>query len=276
MQRIFFLLVLFLPLLSVGQNHEPVTLGAGNAGKGFTRLSTLNAFAPANNQAAMAFMEHAEVGVFGQRAFLVEGVDFASFSGVLPTDAGSFGLSASYFGFEAYNEQQFRLAYGRKLARNFSIGASFDMLSTRMAEYGNFTTFTVELSMLYAISDDLWLSAHTFNPMQVELVEGENPVPTTMSLGLRYASTATVRMFLEAQQEWDSGLSIRGGIEYEPLEWLILRAGTMTQPVQFTFGLGIQIDPLWMDLAYAYHPLLGSTPMLSLRYTFAKDKNQQL
>lgn len=272
LRYIWILLCLWAYSLSA-QHHESMVAGADANALGQTALTRTNAFSTLHNQGALAFTDQLHLGVFAQRSFLVEGLDQAVISGVLPTKAGTFGLALSYFGYELYSEQQYRVAYGRKLARNFGIGIGFTGLRTQMAEYGSAMAATFEVGLFYELSEAVTLTAHTFNPPQVALGAAETPLPSTLSLGMRYISTETVHLYLEAEKNWAQPLAFRGGIEYFPAEKLVIRAGTMTQPVQFTFGLGIKTHPIWVDLAYAYHPVLGSTPMLSLQFVSKKPGN---
>lgn len=272
MHRIYWLAIVFWATYAQGQHHEPFVVGADATATGYTSLTRLNAFSACNNQGALPFVEAWRAGAFAQRLFLLEGLEYAVVSAVVPTDAGGFGLAVSHFGYEQFSEQQFRLGYGRKLAANIGMGIGFTGLRTQMGEYGSALAFTAELGLYYQISDAVTLATHVFNPMQTTLVEESTPVPSTLAIGIQYQSTASVSLFGEVEKNWQQPLSVRGGLEYTLSEHFRVRAGTQSQPVQFTFGMGIQTHPLQIDLAYAYHPVLGSTPMLSLQFV-PKEKS---
>ena len=70
----------------------------------------------------------------------------------------------------------------------------------------------------------------------------------------------------EVEKDLINPLSFKGGVEYLLGEVLYLRAGISTAPVQTTFGIGLKFNTLNLDIASAYHQLLGFTPGISLKY----------
>ncbi len=248
--RFFLSLVLVcLYVSAMPQHHTWQPAGADAAGRGFTALTQASVFAANNNPALLAQIDHAEVGGYVTRSFLLAGLDRAVLAATLPVDNAGFGLTASYFGYSAYNEQQMRLGYGRRLAETFSVGVAFTYLGTGLQEYGSASGVTMEAGLLYKVSDKVLLAAHVFNPLSVRMGDLEEPVPALLQTGIRYASSDSVRLYAEVCQQLGQPLQLRGGIEYEPDSWLLLQAGTTTQPVQFTAGMGIRRSPWQIHIA---------------------------
>ncbi len=271
--RFLFPLALVCHYLAVSaQHHQWMPAGADAAGRGFTALTQASVFAANNNPALLAQVDHAEVGGYVTRSFLVAGLDRAVLAATLPVENGGFGLTASYFGYSAYNEQQVRLGYGRKLAETFSVGVTFTYLGTGLQEYGSTSGVTMEAGLLYKVSEKVLLGAHVFNPLSVRMGDLEEPVPALLQTGIRYASSDKVRLYAEISQQIGSPLQLRGGIEYAPDSWLLLQAGTTTQPVQFTAGMSIRRPPWQVHIAYAWHQLLGNTPLFHFSYQLSKNK----
>lgn len=265
---------LFLFLLqwpAYAQNHDPLPAGAASAALGFTSLTDRSAFAAFHNPAAMAFAEHTMAAAYLHRQFMVEGLDRGVVAAVMPTKAGSFGLSGSFFGFSAYNESNISLGYGRLLAEDFSIGVQFHWLHTGLAEYGQASAFTASAGILYQAGPRMQLGAYVFNVAQANMgSELMEPIPSVIRLGGSFTTSDKVTLLLEAVKDFRHPIEMRGGIEYKPIDWWHLRAGITTLPVMMTFGTGIVKGPVSIDFAYGFHQLLGSSPHFSLQYAFGE------
>ena len=58
------------------------------------------------------------------------------------------------------------------------------------------------------------------------------------------------------------------GIEVPLVEELVLRGGYMSLPSMFTFGAGVRLKALHINLAGQFHQQLGISPSLGINYTF--------
>lgn len=249
------------------QHHEPLVAGGVSNSLGQNRLTFTNAFTAIHNQGALPFVTTQQIGAFARRSFAVEGVDDVTISAVLPFQNSGIGIAANHFGYSAYSEQQIRLGYGRLLARHFGLGIGFTALRTQMAEYGTAMAVAIEMGLYYRMTDKFTLAAHTFNPSSSSLSPNLPTIPAVIGIGFSYHSTDLVSFYGEVVKSKYQPLQLKGGIAYNLHERIQLRAGTLTQPVQFTFGIGYTIAPLTVDVAYAYHPVLGSTPMISMQFS---------
>jgi hypothetical protein len=66
----------------------------------------------------------------------------------------------------------------------------------------------------------------------------------------------------------DFPLSVRTGLEVNPVPRLALRAGVATEPTRFAAGAGLRWRRLRADLAADRHLDLGWTPSIALAVTW--------
>jgi hypothetical protein len=60
---------------------------------------------------------------------------------------------------------------------------------------------------------------------------------------------------------------VKSGLEYRLAEPLHLRLGVASNPVSYSFGIGIELPGnIKIDIASNYHQLLGFTPAFTLMY----------
>jgi len=253
--------------ISLG-GFEPPSIGARSNALGNASSTISDPYSLFNNQACMAFEQGISLALYTERKFLLKELSFYAGGVTLPTKSGAFGLSANYFGFDAYNEKKIGLAYSRLFTEKLSGGIQIDYLGTSIAEYGNASTFTFEAGLLIKITDQLVTAAHVFNPVRVNSGYVEEKVPTTFRLGASYQPGKKIWLAAEAKKEIDHAAQFQAGIEYRVLDALHLRTGFQTNPSLYCFGIGINLDKLSIDLSTTYHSVLGVTPQFSISYRF--------
>ncbi len=266
-QPLLTLIALFLTTFATAQNGMPQNAGGRGAGLANASLTFTDINSIFVNQAGLGFLENLSFTAYGENRFLgTSGINSFLVGAALPTEKmGTFGLSLHYFGYGTYNEQKIGLAYARKLSSRFSIGAQFDYLGTRIAEYGSANTFTFELGILAKVTKHFDLAAHVFSPIRVELPNGDK-LPSIFKLAGTYSPSEMVRITAQVEKDLEQDFVARFGIEYHPMHALYIRAGVSTSPLLASFGLGLNLKGLKIDVATSYHLALGFTPSLGVSY----------
>ena len=270
MKNVFTLLFLIssITLQLSAQNGTPQNAGARGAAMGNASVTFTDINSAFSNQAGLAFLEELSFTAYGERRFLAEGLNSFLFAAAYPIDKiGTVGLTINYFGFNAYNEQKIGLSYARKLAKNFSLGAQFDYLATRIPDYGTAASFTFEIGMLAQLSKQVTLAAHTYNPINSK-VAGLDRLPNLVKIGVGYSPSDKVTLTGELEKDiYNFPLVGKIGVEYRPMKALAIRAGfAANQPTMASFGLGLYLQGLRIDVASSYHQILGLTPSVSISY----------
>ncbi len=257
------------------QNGSPGIAGAYGAGMGNAGATYYGVYSAFSNQAGLAMMDDTQFGaaIFAERRFLLAEMQNVGFAAALPTKSGTFAVSATNFGDKRYSEQRAGLAYARKLGKNLALGAQFDYIGTRIAEYESTASLTFEVGMQARVLKKIRLGAHIFSPMRVKL-NAIDYIPTILSLGVGYEANKKLLLTGGFEQDLRNQPVGRVGVDYKIVEALSIRAGVSTNPAQSSFGIGLNIKPVQIDIAAQYHPILGFTPSISLLYLANRAKNQ--
>jgi len=271
-----FLLTVFLVVsnLLTAQNALPPSAGASGLAMGNTGVTFENIYSAFKNQAGLARLSGVSFAVQAEQRFLAAGLNSGSVAFGYPTKSGTFGLALNYFGYQIYNEQKIGLSYARLLDKNLSIGAQVDYVGLRFqdAEYGNRGTVTFEIGMQARIFKSFIVGAHVFSPVRIKLTDNpEDVIPTQLNIGGSYQPSEKVTVTFEVEKDIDYPISFKAGVEYFPVEKFGIRAGTGTKPTQNSFGFGLRLDPVEIDLGASFHWELGFTPAISLAYTIPPD-----
>ncbi len=270
--------LLFIMVLQLqAQNGIPQNAGARGAAMGNASLTFSDINSIFTNQAGLGYLENLTFTAYGERRFVAaDGLNSFLFGLAYPHQKiGTLGLSVHYFGYGPYNEQKIGLSYAKKLFKRLSIGAQFNYIGTRFGNsyYGAAHAFTFELGILTKITKHLHLAAHVFSPARIELPNGE-ALPSVFKIGMAYLPSTKLRLTAEVEKNLVHPVNAKFGIEYQAIEVLYIRAGLATTPVLASFGLGLKLKALRIDLATSYHTTLGLSPSLSVSYEIASSKNK--
>jgi hypothetical protein len=223
------------------------------------------------NQAALAKMNNASAGVYGEKRFLLNELGLYDVAIALPTSSGNFGFDARYYGFSDYNESQFGLAYARNLGSKVDVGLQFNYYDIRVAGYGNASTVNFELGAVLHLTDNLNAGLHVYNPVPGKLGKNdEEKLASLYSAGFGYEASEKFFMNIEIEKEEDKPVSVNAGMQYKFLPQLLARGGILSSTSTMYLGIGFGWKSTRLDAIASYHPQLGLTPGLLLIYNFDK------
>lgn len=263
---ILFILLFNLPLKALHTN-QPV--GARALSMGGVSLLPADFWSVFNNQAGLASQTNWILGfAYDSYLGLDKNLSLKSVGFLVPTNSGTFGLSLSYYGYSAYNEQKIGFAYGKSLGKIFSVGLQIDYLSLSIGnDYGNAQAITFEIGILANLNDDFQIAAHIYNPFMVKLGE-VNPeiTPAIFKLAAAYKVETDILILAEYEQSvYEHGI-FKIGMEYHLIEKFFVRGGLATNPNLFSFGVGFNFNGFNIDFGSSYHQTLGFSPKFGMYY----------
>jgi len=261
-----FIFIFLILLVWAGNDNNPV--GGRSAGMGYTSTAIADPWSVHNNQAGIGYMKNIFAGVYYESRFLINELSTKSAIVLLPTQSGVFGLDMNYYGYDKYNETKIGLAYGKAFGEKLSAGVQFDYLNTHIADnYGNKGGVTFEVGLLSKLNKSLFIGAHVFNPIKIKIADyGDERVPTIIKIGMMYNLSTKVLVNTEVEKNITYKPVFKGGVEYHIIKEIYLRAGISTNPVLNTFGVGLELKKLKIDIASSIHQVFGYSPQVSLLY----------
>ncbi len=267
MKKLLFLFCLFPFFFSAGNNNLPI--GGRATGMGNTGLCIADVWAIRFNQAALAEVSSVSFGAAYESRFLLKSLGVQSLAVAIPVKRGTFGLNYTGTGDKLYNESKIGLGYGMKLSEKVNLGIRLNYHSLRLGNnYGRTQNLTFELSVLAKPTNNIQIGFHLFNPSQTKLNEYQNEeIPAIINLGMSYKFSEKVCGNIEIEKDIERPFSIKLGVEYFPADNKFIRAGIITNPSMPTIGFGLVKGEFKIDFSSAFHPILGITPSLGLRYS---------
>ncbi|MFW5820239.1 MAG: hypothetical protein ACOCWA_03050 [Bacteroidota bacterium] len=223
-----------------------------------------------HNQAGLGFFPHFAVGFHHENKYVIPENNLHAVGLTYPVNAGTFGLSYSYFGFSAYNESKIGLAFGKQFGNGFAAGIQLNYHHHyREQDYGNRNTLSIEGGIQYKAGENVAFGAHLFNPTRSKISPYDrDTIPTVFRTGVSITPTDESLLLFQLEKSLNYKMRIQTGIQYLIMESLYLRGGVMTQPFTASFGLGYEIGKLSADVAFSRHRIIGFTPHFSLQFEF--------
>ena len=263
------LLILMLLLGTPPRGRAQTSMEGGARAAALGGAATSLAHQPTGyaNPASWATFSGRALSFFASEAFGLAELRLGAVAYVEPTRLGTFAAGARSFGFEDYRELHFHAGYARGFrlgtTRRFLLGLSLRYQRVSIPEYGSAGTQALSLGALVEVRPALHVGFQAAN-VHVPKLAGREELARTLALGLAYRSAARVMVVLDAYKDVRFPLSVRAGVEVQPVAVLFLRAGAATEPARFTTGVGLRLGKLAADLAAEHHAVLGWSPAVSL------------
>lgn len=272
LNRALLLLLLSFYLTICFSQNEYSASGARAFALGGAATTLTDIWSSNNNQAGLAYTKKISAGIYYENRFLLKELSTKNICAAIPIKKSVVGISANSFGYSQFMKNKYGIAFAKMLSEKLSLGIQADFLSTYIGEnYGKTYNFSTELGLLYTVFKKTSIGIHIFNPFHTKLAAYNNErVNTNIKLGSCFTLSDKLLLAAELEKEINSAIKFKSGIEYLPIKELALRIGIHTQPSVFSFGFGLNLNKLKLDIASTLHPILGITSHAGMSYEFGK------
>ncbi|MBL3657957.1 PorV/PorQ family protein [Fulvivirga sediminis] len=266
MEKLVFILLFLLLLISCVSAQNTHQFGARAKGMGFTSSTMKDGWSLFNNPAGLSELtDLAAIGGF-ENKYGIEGLNTIAAGIYSPAPTGVVGLSFLKFGDDLYHEQELSLNYANHFGLA-GLGIRLNYSQYHMEGYGNKSFVTIDFGGIASLSDQLLVGAYINNVNQPQISEFENErVPISLQAGVSYQPTAAVTLNAEVEKDIDYDTTLKLGLEYVFLKYIALRTGAQTSPFIQYFGLGFFTSRLKVDYALSNNNKLGFTHQVGISH----------
>lgn len=199
--------------------------------------------------------------------------ELSSFAGIVnyPNDYLNSALYVSKYGFDAYHETVVGLNVYKKLSKRIALGARMNYMSVYYSDKeDNATVLTGDVGVLISMTEAVNISFMLANPFRTELKMNDDkfPLPNKLLMGISYQLDKTFLLTSEIEQDFALPAIYKVGLEFTPIKELSIRSGMWTKPFTPSFGVGVQLHPFSINLAFSHHPVLGFQSCCGLQFNF--------
>lgn len=266
---IFLLTLIFINNLQAQLLRNSISMPYINLGAYTTKQ--IDPFSFTSNQAALAQVKDASVGVYGERRFLLAENSVYGLALAIPTTKGNFGVQINYAGFANFNEQKAGLAYARSLGSKVDIGVQFNYYGYKIPAYANASTINAEAGVIVHVTEKINAGVHVYNPVASKLGKtGDEKLASAYKFGVGYDATDNFYFSTEIVKEENQSVNVTGGVQYHFKKQFFARAGFRSDNSTGFAGIGFMVNNFRIDVASSFHPQLGISPGILLVYNIKK------
>jgi hypothetical protein len=230
------------------------------------------------NQAALAKINQAAVGLYGERRFLLASLNSYALAAALPTRLGNFGIQLNYSGFKNFNENKIGVAYAKSLGDKLDVGVQFNYYGYRVPGYSGASAIYAEAGAIVHFTEKLNGGIHIYNPVGGKLGSpatnsgSEEKLASAYKFGVGYDASANFFISSEIIKEEDKPVNVIAGVQYHFAQQFFARAGFSSESSTLFVGAGIGLKYLRLDVGGSYHPQLGFSPGVLLVTNVGRKK----
>jgi hypothetical protein len=220
-----------------------------------------------SNPAALAFLERLCINLQAENPWCVPELSAGAISICLPVRAGTFALSFSRYGYEAFHESQVGLSFGKSFGSKIKAGFKLDYSRIKQyADYGNLYAIIPSFGIQILPVPGLVVGLQASNPAgQDYYPHGYMKFPVLVKAGLAYQPDPDILFCFELNSEYGCKPVYCGGIEYSFEKQFMIRAGVSSSSYsRYSLGIGYSGKHLKTDFAVSQHPVLGFSPAITL------------
>lgn len=256
-------LLILSSLTASGGDPYRISAGAGEAGSGYVCVMKNGFWTSFHNQAVLPSNNSLTAGFNYENRFGIPELGTRTAAFIIPAGKTSLAAIYSHFGYSDFKRDMTGLACGMKVSDKISAGVQVDYFSQRTSgEYNNNQIVTCEAGLIISATENTSLGIHLFNPVPNSL--RKTFMPSSLRIGAGTRLNKLLFAGAEAEMYTGSKLIVRTGFEYEAAKKFWLRGGYSTENNSFSFGLGLLVKMVQMDIGFVTHDKLGVTSSASL------------
>lgn len=262
--------MLFLYAGLVSAQFENTDVGARQTGMNgaFTSLAD-NSLAIFYNPSGLGQMKNREFSIFYNPApYGLTDLSTAAITFAEPTKYGTVGAAFKTYGFDLYRENNFIVSYGNNYKNRIFYGLNLNLYNLSIQNYGSATSFGVDIGAMAYLAKFLQWGFFGKNITGSKIGASKEEIAQVYRTGFTYQPLDYFRFVAEIEKDIKYPVSVIGGIEYNIIDFLDLRAGVGSQPTTFSAGIGVNYSLFSFDYSMRKTEDLGFTHLGSITVNF--------
>ncbi len=271
MKSILFFSLLLLKLIYCNGQQFKTAVGAPYLGLSAYTTHGLTVLGATSNQASLAGLKHAGVGLYAEQRFGLSEVKNFAMSIAVPTRSGTIGVQLNRYGGTSYNENQVGIAYAKALSSKVSVGGKVNYYNQTISGlYGSASTVNFEAALLIHLTSKLTSGISVYNPVASKYgINKEEKLNSIYKFGLGYDVSDKVAITAEATKEENEKVNIISAVEYQFINQFFAKVGFASAANTLYAAAGVTLwNKLRIDCSVSHHQQLGFSPGIIVHYNF--------
>jgi len=180
-----------------------------------------------------------------------------------------FGVSASTFGNDIYDEEKLVFSFAKSFKRKLSYGINFALYQIKIDKYGTDAAAGISASLHYKIDANCRWVTTVKNLNAPKIGEAKDELPQVVTTGLAGLLHENFTIAAEWEQDIKYDGALKFGLQAKPIQSIALLAGYVSNPGQITAGLSIIFNKIYIEYGTIAHNDVGLfTHQLGVGFNF--------
>jgi hypothetical protein len=202
------------------------------------------------------------------RPFVIRELGISSLEAIIKASPGAFQLKTGSFGLKGFRIFSSELGFGMPLSEKISAGISFRYSNIFTSENWNYLwSLSPGAAIHYRVSPTTSMALLLNNPFSPGNYSRYGPIlPSSLSISVSHEVYLHTTLLAEVTHTNPGLLQLKTGLEYRLSGSILLRTGYHSEPHTLSFGTGLELGNLLLDLAFCWSATPGFTPAITLTY----------
>lgn len=247
---------------------QPLFPGARSMALGKVRSVSTSPLSTAQNPALLGYIETNSFTAGHTRPFVIRELGISSIETIIKASPGAFQFKTGSFGLKGYRIFSSELGFGMPLSENISAGISFHYSNIFTSDSWNYLwSLSPGAGIHYQITSGTSLALLLNSPFSPNNYLRHGPLlPSSLSIGGSHDIYQHTTLLAEITHTTPGLLQVKTGLEYLLSPSILLRTGYHSEPHTLSFGSGLELGNLLLDLAFCWSATPGFTPAITLTY----------
>ena len=255
----------------VSQFTFPVC-GARSSALGGNTVALSDFWSAMDNVAGLTNISSFDIGVAFSNNFALAELSSKTVAIASPlSKTNAIGLKYTHIGSSLYFEQMIALEFAQMIGQKISLGIELDYLNCGTSDvfYDEYHLFTFATAIRLYPSKNLVIGFYVFNPTSIAANNDYSQyVPAIMKLGTEYQITPDFAAYMEIEKNMLAKECVKTGVEYRFFKHFYARVGFASNPMIYSFGIGVEHNEWFFDFSSQVHTALGISPSISMHHSF--------
>ena len=248
---------------------------ASSLSLGQIRSTEQNIYSTMTNPAGLAGVQTAGIAFSYTAPYNIHKLSNRSITATMPSKYGSFSFLFTQAGYSLSLINRYGFSYSRQFGKHVSAALMFNGLTHKLNgtdTYGGFFS-VIGLQLFPSEHVDIGFYIRNVEQSKISYPDRKELIPILYIAGAKWHPVDDIALMAEVEKDQQFRARYKFGIQYIPVEMLVLRGGVMGSPVEISFGTGLKWSFVVIDIGISYHQQLGVTSGASIAFSLpAKSK----
>ncbi len=248
---------------------------ASSLSLGQVKATERSIFSVMANPAGLTGVKSPGIAVSYVSPYNIRKLSSRSVTGTMPSQYGHFSLLFTQSGYSLSLLNRYGFSYARQFGKHVSAALMFNALTHKLNGTEIYSGFfsVIGVQLFPSNTVDVGIYIQNIEQSKISYPDQSVPIPVLYVAGINWHPLTDLALMAEIEKDQEFAPQYKFGMQYIPVDILILRGGVKGSPVDLSFGIGLNLSFIVIDIGISYHQQLGVTSAASLTLSLNRKRS---